>query len=89
MTSTGASIYSSAFFERIHDQLKPFENLSIILCKVELDTTLHSLTVLFTQIFEKELFFSFRGFFIRISQYQRKAKKHRLHVSAYFKFEDI
>ena len=75
MENSSANSFSSGFFDKIRDQLKPFDNLKLILCKIEMDSTLQSLTSLFTQIFEKEVTFGLKGQLIRVTQYEKQTKR--------------
>ena len=78
MTSPLISDYSSTLFDKLHQQIKPFENLGLILAKIEMDSTLQCLTTLFTQIFEKEVSFGLRGNLTRTDKHAIQSKEHRL-----------
>lgn len=82
-------IAPSPFFEKIHEQIKPFENLNLILCKIEMDSTLQSLANLFEQIFDKEICFGLRGTLNRIDQSQTKAKEYRLFHATHLKLDNF
>lgn len=77
----------SAHFERIQEQLKPFESLGLILCKIEMDSTLQCLAQLFGDIFEKEVSFGLKGSLTRTVQFEKQSQKSRLHVPTRLEFD--
>ena len=89
MTSLLISNFSSTFFEQLHQQIKPCENLSLILAKIEMDSTLHALTTLFTEVFEKEIKFGLRGKLIRTDKHEIKPEEYRLRIPTCFQCNHI
>ena len=68
MSETFPSMVTSPYFDKIREQLRPFESLNMILCKMEMDTILTSLADSFCQIFDREVTFGLKGYLSRTQQ---------------------